>query len=235
MSELWRPVVGYEAAYEVSDHGRVRSVDRQVPHGRGGGSRFRRGQLLRPGPTSTGHLTVALGKGNSRLVHHLVLEAFVGPRPPKPFEGLHFDDCPANNHLSNLRWGTRSANLHDAVRNGRKAIGALHQGAKLQESDAAAIMGLRSVRRDRSGYHPSGLARLYGVSESTIRQCQHRRAWRHVQPLSTADAIAWLQDFGPAGAVYAQMDYERRNLAFGPLPLDEQWLASRELERRRTA
>jgi hypothetical protein len=51
-------------------------------------------------------------------MHILVLEAFVGPRPAG-MEGCHWDDDPTNNHLSNLRWDTRSANARDAVRNGR--------------------------------------------------------------------------------------------------------------------
>ena len=48
----------------------------------------------------------------------LVLEAFVGPRPDG-HECCHYDDDPMNNHLSNLRWDTRSANSFDAIRNGR--------------------------------------------------------------------------------------------------------------------
>lgn len=50
-------------------------------------------------------------------VHRLVMEAFVGPCP-EGLEVLHWDDNPANNHLSNLRYGTRSENVKDRVRNG---------------------------------------------------------------------------------------------------------------------
>ena len=53
----------------------------------------------------------------TRYVHHLVLEAFVGPRPPG-MSGLHRDDDPANNHVDNLYWGTSSENAFDRVRNG---------------------------------------------------------------------------------------------------------------------
>lgn len=51
-------------------------------------------------------------------VHVLVLEAFVGPRPPG-MECLHSNDVGTDNRLSNLRWGTHSENLNDLVRNGR--------------------------------------------------------------------------------------------------------------------
>ena len=70
------------------------------------------------------HYQVELSKGDrihgSRhhsYVHHLVLEAFVGPRPAGMM-GLHWDDDHSNNHLENLRWGTRSDNTKDSVRNG---------------------------------------------------------------------------------------------------------------------
>jgi hypothetical protein len=52
----------------------------------------------------------------------LVLEAFAGPRPDG-MDALHRDDNPTNNRFDNLRWGTRSDNLFDAVRNGGKARG----------------------------------------------------------------------------------------------------------------
>jgi hypothetical protein len=60
---------------------------------------------------------VALGRGNSQCVHKLVLLAFVGPNPPK-YECLHANGDPADNRLVNLRWGTRSENIQDAVRHG---------------------------------------------------------------------------------------------------------------------
>ncbi|MGC5078489.1 HNH endonuclease signature motif containing protein [Agrococcus sp. DT81.2] len=57
-------------------------------------------------------------EGKSRVVrvHHLVLEAFVGPRPDGMF-GCHWNDDPYDNRLENLRWATPSANSLDSVRN----------------------------------------------------------------------------------------------------------------------
>lgn len=100
----WRDVPGYEGYYQASDDGQIRSVSR----------------VLRPGNGAQGTPFVILSKNGvhaNRKVAHLVMEAFVGPRP----EGLcvlHWDDVKTNNHLSNLRYGTRSENKHDAVRNG---------------------------------------------------------------------------------------------------------------------
>ena len=119
MPEIWKPIPS-EPGYEVSSLGRVRSSDRVVETANGQRRRYK-GQMLSPGRTKSGHLTVACGKGNSRSVHVLVLEAFIGPRPPG-MEALHRNDEPWDNALENLLWGTRSENLRDKVRNGRMAL-----------------------------------------------------------------------------------------------------------------
>jgi hypothetical protein len=118
-SERWLPVVDFEGSYEVSDHGRVRSVDRVV-RDRIGRVRTFPGQIRTLTPQPRGHLQVGLwldNKLHQKLVHHLVLGAFVGPCPPGK-EGCHWDDNPANNYPDNLRWGTRSENMLDRDRNG---------------------------------------------------------------------------------------------------------------------
>lgn len=119
-NEQWKPINGWEGFYEVSDHGRVRSVDRVIPHARSGQLRLR-GKIIVQGTDEGGHMFARLcrnGTAKQMYVHRLVLEAFVGPCPDG-MEGLHWDDDQKNNHVSNLRWGTRSDNLRDSVRNGR--------------------------------------------------------------------------------------------------------------------
>lgn len=113
--ETWRPVKGYEQYYEVSDKGRVRSLDRIDALGR-----LRKGRILKPYARANKHLYVRLCKSGAELdqgVHCLVLESFVGPRP-HGMEACHWNDLPGDNSLSNLRWGTRSENMRDSVRNG---------------------------------------------------------------------------------------------------------------------
>jgi hypothetical protein len=123
-AERWRDVVGYEDLYQVSDTGRARSVDRVVQR-RDGVVRFVQGQLLTPFPCSgkanRRYLCVRLirdGVRETRPVHQLVLEAFVGPRPDGTL-GCHWDDNRENNDLSNLRWCTPLGNAHDRARNCR--------------------------------------------------------------------------------------------------------------------
>lgn len=118
-NERWLPVVGFEGAYEVSDQGRVRSLDRIVKV-TGQGDRHCRGRILRAGTMKSGHQVVALGRAvNTRLIHVMVLEAFVSPAPDGMW-GRHIDDNPANNTLGNLCWGTPWQNVLDSFRNNKR-------------------------------------------------------------------------------------------------------------------
>lgn len=112
----WRAIAGFEGRYVVSDDGRVKAI---AAPGRG---RLNADRVLKLGKTTTGYYQVLLYPGGgahyvSRRVHHLVLEAFVGPRPDGAL-GRHLDDNRENNHVSNLSWGDQSENCHDMVRNG---------------------------------------------------------------------------------------------------------------------
>lgn len=112
--EEWRPVPGFEG-YEVSDLGRVRSVDRIVTT-RTGIRRYQ-GQMLAPTASREGYLKVNLGRVKTAWVHRLVLAAFVGPCPEGQ-ECCHNDGDPTHNKLSNLRWASHAENMLDRVRHG---------------------------------------------------------------------------------------------------------------------
>lgn len=150
--EVWKLVPGYDGKYEVSDQGQIRSYQRRPE-----------GCILRPGRMPGGHLSVALGRGNSQCVHKLVLLAFVGEAPDK-HECLHMNGNPADNRLSNLRWGTRSENNIDAV---------LHQHrGKLTE---AQVKDIRSRIKSEGYGIGRQLAAEYGVHETTISAIKVRR------------------------------------------------------------
>lgn len=114
--EAWRPVPGFESAYEVSDHGRLRSLPRVARNGI-----HVRGGICHGSVNSSGHISVTLSAAGNRrytCVHTLVLEAFVGPRPDG-MEACHGEGGPADNRVTNLRWDSRSENKLDEVRAGR--------------------------------------------------------------------------------------------------------------------
>lgn len=120
-AEKWRPVAGFEGRYEVSDQGRVRSMDRIVTNKHGHQWRVRERILKASGKGPMRYDGVHLGDGTGRIVQHyihrLVLEAFVGPRP----DGLvsrHLNGDHHDNRLVNLTYGTQQENIADKYLHG---------------------------------------------------------------------------------------------------------------------
>lgn len=105
-SPVWKPITGFEGRYEVSDLGQIRSL----PSGR----------VLRGSKAGRGYPTVSLslqGIVTRRYIHHVVAEAFIGPRP------AGMDVCHNNGDISdpsavNLRYDTRNGNMRDSLEHG---------------------------------------------------------------------------------------------------------------------
>lgn len=116
--EIWADVVGYGGAYQVSDQGRVRSMPRLAERQGSRGNMKLKGRMLKLSIDSYGYPQVMLcasGRCANILVHHLVLEAFVGPKPTG-HECRHLDGTRDNNRLSNLAWGTKAENTADRTK-----------------------------------------------------------------------------------------------------------------------
>lgn len=122
-SERWLPVPEYHGLYEVSDLGRVRSLDRWAHFISRWGTPARRffpGQTLSELRVTGNYPAVNLCKnGNQRTwpVHALVLSAFIGPRPVD-MVACHGPAGSTDSSLGNLRYDTQNENLHDCVRDG---------------------------------------------------------------------------------------------------------------------
>ena len=111
MIEEWRPVVGYEGLYEVSNTGRVRSVDRYVKS-KSESYWLRKGKMLSPAKDKNGYLKVNLscnGKNNIIRVHRLVAQVFI-ENPDNLPEINHKDEDKTNNSVDNLEWCDRKYN-----------------------------------------------------------------------------------------------------------------------------
>lgn len=166
--EIWKPVVGYDGRYSVSNKGRVRT-ESHVARGRWGHQRLR-ARILRPGSAS-GYPVVRLGRSRPYFVHRLVLEAFVGPRP-EGMEACHNNGDRTDNRAENLRWDTRTNNHADKVAHGTAPRGENNSRAKLAEDDVLAIR--------QQGGAPHELAEAYGVSRHTIARILAQKTWKHV-------------------------------------------------------
>lgn len=154
--EVWRPVVGYEGLYEVSNMGRLRSLRAWWD-----GPRIMRLKPRKLYAYVETQLTDARGVTTHRLVHRLVLEAFV--RPPEPGEeGDHKDLNPANNALDNLQWVTPQANKEKRR----------YPKARLTAEQVRAI-------RERDGKHRE-IASEFGVTKTVITRIKNGEGYAWV-------------------------------------------------------
>lgn len=121
MNEVWKPIKGYEGLYEVSNLGRVKSLDRVATATRKG-VQFEvpiKGKMLTPMNVRHGYLAVQLyGRGGHKTrnmkearVHRLVAETFV-PNPDNFPEVNHKDENKSNNRADNLEWCDRKYNTN---------------------------------------------------------------------------------------------------------------------------
>ena len=133
--EEWRNIAGYEGLYQVSNLGRVKSLERTVA-GRNGSKRIIRGRILKPGSTQDGYLLVSLcnGSGKKKMlrVNRLVCEAFHENHKNKP-QVNHINEDKSDNRACNLEWVTAKENCNHGTRNARmaKSVGQYTTNGKL--------------------------------------------------------------------------------------------------------
>ena len=112
--EVWKDVEGFKGYYQVSNLGRVKSIERTTVFERNGSLIERRvpPAILKPGE-STGYQIVSLYKNKKRklkYVQRLVAKAFV-PNPNNYPMINHKDENKKNNHVTNLEWCTAGYNM----------------------------------------------------------------------------------------------------------------------------
>ncbi len=112
------------------------------------------------------------GRWISREVHGIVLEAFVGPCP-SGMECRHLDGDGTNNHISNLRWGTRKENAQDRRMHGTLSAGVRHVQTRLSPEQVVEIR-----RRRLSGEIARTIAGDHGISLNYVYGIAHRHSWK---------------------------------------------------------
>ena len=158
--ENWKDIERYEGIYQISDHGRVKSLKRKV-RSKGDGLRELPEKIVQPLYTKAGYLNLIASKNQKRetlVIHHLVAKHFIGERP----KGLvidHIDGNITNNHVSNLRYVTTKQNL-------RK-----RRDVKLNEEIAEEIRSLNGV------ISQSVIANKYKISQSMVSKICSSKAW----------------------------------------------------------
>ena len=109
--EYWKDILGYEGYYQVSNYGRVRSLDRIVNHWKGG-KQHKKGCIMKLKKNRRNYYYVHLAKcGTKKIsyIHQLVAKTFI-PNPNNYPCVNHIDENPMNNNVENLEWCTFSYN-----------------------------------------------------------------------------------------------------------------------------
>ena len=190
VTEEWRPVVGWEGYYSVSNLGRVRSETRIVYHRGSKTNVCIRGKMKHPAFSNWGYLQARMSRNSVlvlRMVHRLVAEAFIGPIE-KGFEINHKNGIKTDNRVENLEIVTPKQNVRHCHATGLTLNhGETHCDAKLTFDD------VRDIRRRAGTVSQADMAREYGVDASCISRIVSRKAWRNVpdcdefgQPIPTA-------------------------------------------------
>jgi DNA-binding transcriptional regulator YiaG len=138
----------------------------------------RSGHVLALELNSKGYASVKLYGGTvngrkvkrRRLVHRMVLGAFVG-QAPAGLQACHNDGDKSNNRLTNLRYDTAASNMADKLRHGTHARGQRAHNAKLTLED------VRSIRSRAGSASQREMAREYGVSQAHISAIVRRKEW----------------------------------------------------------
>lgn len=162
VAEKWAPLPNFPD-YDISDIGRVRSAQ---------------GRVLATRVGDRGYVTVSLwadGYSVLRLVHRMMLEAFVGPAPSEKHHACHIDGAKTNNVLSNLRWATPKENIADKWRHGTMPVGEKTNSVKLTNEQVQDVRMLY-----RSGIKSPELAKRFRVHKTTICRILRGETWRHI-------------------------------------------------------
>lgn len=161
MSEVWKDIVNYEGFYQVSNLGRVRSLDRYDNRGI-----FHKSQIIKPKEHPRGYYGISLwkeGKQSQFLVHRLVAQAFIPNENDMP-DINHRNENKTDNRADNLEWCDKEYNnnygQHHEKHN--SAIGWYMRSVIQLSSDGETIATYPSV---------SEAARSIGVSAKAIRLC----------------------------------------------------------------
>lgn len=161
-TEKWRPVLGYEGIYEISNEGALRSVAGRVKKSGFYGRPYRSAILSKD------------GKCRTVDIHTLVCEAFHGPRPPGQW-ARHLDGDRSNNRDANLAWGTPKDNMRDQYIHGTRIRGVSVSHAVLDDAK------VREIRRlSAQGLSQTKIARIIGASQPTVSTVVRGTRWQHV-------------------------------------------------------
>lgn len=161
MKEIWKDIEGFEGLYQVSNLGRVKSLERVIIRKNGRKIPCREKNLT-SSIGAFGYYRVNLcknGRQFTKKIHTLVAEHFIGKRP-EGYDVNHIDENKANNAVSNLEYVTRKENINHATRNIRSA-----------KTKGKPVLGISLDGKHAMTFWSTKEAARHGFDRVSIRSC----------------------------------------------------------------
>ncbi len=183
MKEIWKDIEGYEGLYQVSNLGRVKSLERLVTP-RPGVAYTRPEQIIKHnyGSKIKGYPNLNLcrdGRVVNALIHRLVAQAFI-PNPDNKRCINHIDGDKNNFKISNIEWVTHSENTKHAFRTGlQKQNHVFGTGHGMSKMNGLYVQVIRETYASNMGSQRS-IAEYFKVAQATIRNIIIRKTWSHI-------------------------------------------------------
>jgi hypothetical protein len=176
-NEIWKDIIEYEGLYQISNYGRVKSLQRIIYKVDGRIQTFKE-RILKPATDKNGYQQIGLHKNCKQKtiqIHREVAIAFI-PNPENKPEVNHCDGIKNNNNDWNLEWNTSSENNQHAYNTGLKIgnKGEKHGMCKLTNLQVIEIRNLKDKLIQQK------IADKYGVNQQQISKIINHKLWTHL-------------------------------------------------------